>query len=543
MEKLKDIVKAIPNERKALYALLMIVALTGIIRIGLLGVPFQRDEGEYAYAGQLILQGVPPYQEVFNMKLPGIYAAYAFFMAIFGESYQGVHLALLVLNAITIVLVYFLAKQILLNQACALISAASFAVLSLGQRVEGIYANSEHFVIVFATGGLLLMLRGLVTERLVKLFLAGLLLGLGFLMKQHGIAFIALALVYIAYDSLRRSPILWRELILQSLSLIGGVLTVVMTLCIIMLWDGVFSSFWFWTVDYASAYISQTSADMIWPNFIFSFKRIVSSAPLLWVLVGLGFFALFTKRLSNRNKVFLWMYALFSVLSICPGFYFRPHYFVLLLPWAALFLSVAIYVFMGWLSRLSSKTVQNIVLIFLMFICLFQSIYKQRDYLFQMNGFQISRSTYSLHPFHESLEIAEFIKKHTDPDDRIAIFGSEPQIFFYSQRRSASSYIYMYPLMEKHDFALTMQRDYIKDIESANPKYLVYVNVPPSWFNGVEVSYPEFFQWLNGYINKGDKKLVGLIELFDEKSLYYWGQDVKLNSSSPYWVAIFERKT
>ena len=46
------------------------------IRIRLLGIPLERDEGEYAYAGQLMLQGIPPYKLAYNMKLPGIYAAY-----------------------------------------------------------------------------------------------------------------------------------------------------------------------------------------------------------------------------------------------------------------------------------------------------------------------------------------------------------------------------------------------------------------------------------------------------------------------------------
>jgi hypothetical protein len=76
--------------------------------------------------------------------------------------------------------------------------------------------------------------------------------------------------------------------------------------------------------------------------------------------------------------------------------------------------------------------------------------------------YQVSRSIYGLSPFYESLKIADFIKKNTNPEDRIAILGSEPQIFFW---RSASSYIYMYPLMENHDFIFQMQKDFINDIK------------------------------------------------------------------------------
>jgi hypothetical protein len=57
-----------------------------IFRVRLRDVPLERDEGEYAYVGQLILQGVPPNKEAYDMKLPGTYAAYAAIMAVSSSS-------------------------------------------------------------------------------------------------------------------------------------------------------------------------------------------------------------------------------------------------------------------------------------------------------------------------------------------------------------------------------------------------------------------------------------------------------------------------
>ena len=58
--------------RVAWWTLAVIVfGVTVAIRIRLLGIPLERDEGEYAYAGQLILQGIPPYKLAYNMKFPG----------------------------------------------------------------------------------------------------------------------------------------------------------------------------------------------------------------------------------------------------------------------------------------------------------------------------------------------------------------------------------------------------------------------------------------------------------------------------------------
>ena len=52
-------------------ALTAIVAFLVYVRIRLCTVPLERDEGEYAYMGQMLLQGIMPFREAFNMKLPG----------------------------------------------------------------------------------------------------------------------------------------------------------------------------------------------------------------------------------------------------------------------------------------------------------------------------------------------------------------------------------------------------------------------------------------------------------------------------------------
>src|ERR1051326_3081130 len=75
------------------------ILLVFAIRARLRQMPLERDEGEYAYAGQLILHGVPPYKDAYNMKLPGTYAAYALIMAVFGQSASGIHIGVAVINA------------------------------------------------------------------------------------------------------------------------------------------------------------------------------------------------------------------------------------------------------------------------------------------------------------------------------------------------------------------------------------------------------------------------------------------------------------
>src|SRR5512147_1059478 len=90
-------------------ALLFVLA----VRVRLRDMPLERDEGEYAYAGQLLLQGVPPYKEAFNMKLPGTYAAYALIMALFGQTAGGIHLGVSLVNLASISLTFLLGRRLL----------------------------------------------------------------------------------------------------------------------------------------------------------------------------------------------------------------------------------------------------------------------------------------------------------------------------------------------------------------------------------------------------------------------------------------------
>jgi len=41
-------------------ALAVIIIFVAAIRIRLLQIPLERDEGEFAFMGQLLLQGIPP---------------------------------------------------------------------------------------------------------------------------------------------------------------------------------------------------------------------------------------------------------------------------------------------------------------------------------------------------------------------------------------------------------------------------------------------------------------------------------------------------
>ena len=518
-----------------IFILLLAIAL----RVHLLDVPLERDEGEYAYAGQLILQGFLPYTKVYNMKMPGIYGAYALVMAILGQTLTGIHLGLMMVNLATIIFIFLLGKQ-LVDRTTGVVAAVSFAVLSVGQSVQGVFANAEHFVILPAVAGMLILLRATDSRRPLPLFLSGLLFGLASLMKQHGAAFIAFALVYLIYQGRRTQPASLKPVFTNIFVLQAGAALPFTLMCLFFFASGIFDKFWFWTFTYAREYVSLLSPAQGWGNFLHNFSAIVSSAPLLWVLAGWGLLALFIDPKARARLFFAGTLVIFSFLAITPGFYFREHYFVLLLPAISLLIGFGLSS-MGRLLANVSQSAAKLVPVAIILAALGSTVYQQRLFLFGVDPVIASRLTYGKNPFPESLKIAQYLKERTSSEDAIAVVGSEPQIYFYAHRRAATGYIYTYPLMEPHPYAERMQEEMIREIEASRPAYLVFADIETSWLLRPE-SPRLIFDWFLRYSSEF-YDCVGVIDIISHNlTEYYWDEAAKGYQPSSPSVYVYKRK-
>src|SRR5581483_6288816 len=208
------------NSRVPFYVLALIVLVFAIVRVRTMNIPLERDEGEYAYAGQLLLQGIPPYKLAFNMKLPGTYLAYALIMAVFGQTGAGIHAGLLVVNSVSIILVFLLTRR-LLDSLAALVASASYAILSAGPSVLGFAGHATHFLVLAGLAGILLLLRAMEKRRAWELVLSGVLLGLAFLMKQPGLFLIFFGFLYLVKTQFS-DRVGWRTLFLQCSAFLAG---------------------------------------------------------------------------------------------------------------------------------------------------------------------------------------------------------------------------------------------------------------------------------------------------------------------------------
>src|SRR5579859_652974 len=237
---------------------LLVLLLAGYVRYRLLDMPLERDEGEYAYAGQLLLQGIPPYELAWNMKLPGTYFAYALGMAAFGQTPAGIHATLIVVNSLTIIFVFLLGRR-LFGPLAGIAACATFGILSVSPAVLGMAAHANHFVILFAAPATLLLWKGEEFYRWYVFFFSGMFYGLAFLMKQPGICFCLFAVLFVIWSAVQNRAIFSSVFLRKMCFLIlGMVLPLALTYKGLEL-AGVLDKFRFWTFTYAASYATEMS--------------------------------------------------------------------------------------------------------------------------------------------------------------------------------------------------------------------------------------------------------------------------------------------
>jgi hypothetical protein len=522
------------------FVLTIIILFTAAIRIRLLQIPLERDEGEFAYMGQLMLQGIPPYLMAYVQKLPGIYAIYALMMAIFGQTISGIHLGLLIANCIGIIVLFLLTRRLFDNIA-AIIAALCYALLSVSPSVLGTSAHATQFIVPFALGGTILLLKAMDSKKYLMLLMSGLLYGFAFTVKQHAIFFIAFALIYFTVQIIFLRPIDGKRLVVgNSLLAIGSALPFLL-ICAVLYYAGVFPNFWFWTFKYAGQYVSIVTVSAALENFMTNIIHIIDFWILLWIVAGIGITTIFWNDKSRRNGYFLLCFFFFSFLTICPGFYFRDHYFITLLPAVAMLAGVAATASIQWLHEKKIAPIIRIIPVFVIATAIIYPVVKLGDFFFKATPVEACRLMYGLNPFPESIEIGEYIKNHSTQDDRIVIIGSEPQIYFYADRKAATGYIYTYRLMRAHKYASKMQLDMIKEIEASRPQYAVLVTVPASWVRKPE-SDTTIIKWSETYFNQ-NYTTVGLIDAVSENAYkVYWDEEAGRNKPlSTYSVFVMKR--
>jgi hypothetical protein len=517
--------------RWAMAALAIAVLLVIVVRERLLQMPLERDEGEYAYAGQLLLEGIPPYKLAYNMKLPGAYASYAAIMAVFGETTAGIHFGFLLVNLATLALLFLVARR-LLDLLHAVVACVCYALLSMSSGVMGLEAHATHLVVLAALGGLLLLLQARESGRLWGFGWSGIVFGLSFVCKQPGLVFGLCGATVLARDLAVCAPAQRGARLKNLIFFCAGLALPFLLTCLLIAWAGTFGRFWFWTFEYARLHARILTWQM-GRGDLAAFNEQAGALRWSWVAAAAGLICLLSDKARNEARFVIGCLLGFSLIGFSASFYFFPHYFIMVLPAVSLLIALAA-------RRAASVMGEAIPAVCVALACA-AFIFAQRALWFEETPEAASHTLCGANPFPEAVQIAKYIRDHSTAGDTIAIMGSEPEICFYAHRHSASGYIYMYDLMQSHQYAAAMQREMMGQIEAAKPAFLLLVNVGLSW--GVtKESDMAIMDWAVAYGGKY-YNVAGKVWMLPDRTEYVWGREAATRTfDTPMRVTILQRK-
>lgn len=514
------------------------------LRLPALHIPMERDEGEYATIGLGMLHGIPPYLDGYTMKFPGGAAMYALAFAILGPSAHSIHLALMIVNALTLLLIGFLGRR-LAGPSAGWFAAAAFGTLTIGLGVYGLWLSAEHFVAFYLVAGALILtphpeISSDRTTDWKRVAGGSLLLGLAILCKHHAFlpAFAWLVGVLWPSREMRSTHSLKRQFACIGIGFLGLVLPLLLTAAL-MTGFGLFKVFWFWTILYASRYASSVSISLGWEHFKLGAIPVFTDAPFLWIMAFAGWiWLLFHPSISVARRPLL-LAGPASLAAAATGLMFRGQYFIIATPFAALLAGIAWH---ETRSRLPAHAWIRRAILTVVIVTAFMVLLEPVLRPFYQTPDQTIRFVYGMNPFPEYTKVAQRLARLTSPEERIAVLGSEPSLYFLADRRPAHPYLCVYEMMKPHPYAATMQQEIMRLLEKSPPRAVVLIHIPTSW--GITPrSDRTLLHWIRDWL-PSHYTLDAVVDLVSEnKSIFVSGTDVEqYQMQSPYSIRIYVRK-
>jgi hypothetical protein len=445
-------------KQKVLF-IAIIILLTTAIRVPLLSIPFERDEGAYAYIAWRLGYHELPYRDWIDQKPPGIYLVYRLALSLPLEPIRSVHAAGMLFSAASACALFFLARRFL-SVPLAGCAAVMFAILSADPRVEGTAANTELFM----------LLPLILSQRIPLMLLSGVLTGIAVGFKQvAGVNWFFLVAMYPVFAA--EGNRLRGTLAFAAWSAVGAA-SVWGLLAIYFFFQHGLGDFIYNVFTQNLGYIRTKPWAPSRELCLRTLASLFHTQALVWALAAAGMVAL---GMSGRTKwlLFLAGWLVTSLIGVsASGFYF-PHYFQQLLPvisLAGVLGAEAVCAARFWrqVPAWGRKAVLGATLIILPAITIY-------PFLFTYTPAEAVRNIYPDNYFAEMPEISRRIVQLTKPDDRVFIFGAEPEVLFYAQRVSATRYIYLFTLYGPYRNARERQITVAEEIVHARPTAALYL--------------------------------------------------------------------
>lgn len=486
------------------------MAITLLVRGPLLSVPFERDEGEYAYIGWRLGHGELPYRDWVDQKPPAIFWIYRMALMLPGDSVVAVHLFAALWSAVSAWALYLLARR-LMSSSWAVVPAGLFAILSAHPIGEGTAANTEIFMLLPMILAVWIFLRCADPPRnktndpaapdrqssgaVPQMLACGALIGVATAFKQVAALnwplLVCLSPFLISTGTRPR----WRTTVKFTLWSGTGAAFVWLLIAGYFFLRGGFSDLLYNVLTHNLEYIHATPWSERMKLCAETLTRLSRVQAIAWGFAALGIVA--AARQPSRSSLLLlvgWLAASFGGVS-ASGYYF-PHYFQQLLPAIALASGFGAQAVARGLARkgISKYACGAVVAALLALLPLATWLPFAR-----MAPRAAARRIFPFNIFAEMPQIGGYIAQNTKPDDRVFVFGAEAEILFYAKRVSATRYIFLFPLYGPYRNAREKQQTTAQEVAKNAPAIVAYFPNGLFYKAGTE----QFFsQWTESFLRE-----------------------------------------
>ncbi|MEJ0090541.1 MAG: glycosyltransferase family 39 protein [Limisphaerales bacterium] len=483
-----NITTILPKIRNRWLAILGLLLFFIVLRWNSFNAPLIRDEGEYAYGAQLLMQGVAPYEHAFIQKPPMVIYSYALSHLLLPQFFWAPRLLAALFAALATILLGYIAR-LEFGKGFAWPAMWLVTPMILLPQIEEFIANTEMFMLLPLMAMVALYVHSRHCGQKLKYWFAAGFMGVTTVCYKYT-ALPVLAFVYIfwlieLWQGSRKLNILWRFCLTTA---IGALLAVALELGYFLIHDGG-AHLWECTVQFNRYYliIGGFSLDTF-------FRRLESFGPT-W---GIMFLLPLASFLKPPPRLGFWL-GIFLCSLIATGASPYAHYYITLMPFWALLCAISINALALRVTQLFTPISQWARCLFTG-LCVGLLVQPDIHSLTQYPG-QFFRKKYAIFPFTDAKIVAERLAELSSPDDFVFVGGSEPQILVYAQRFSPTRYITTYSLMLPTPIAHAYQLAAIQDLEKFPPAWIVMVRVGNSWVQTKD-SPPDFSTFLQNQLDQ-----------------------------------------
>lgn len=479
---MKKSLSQIFDKRPWILFLASILIIFSLLRIPSVSEPaWYGDESIYRVIGMALNHGRILYKEIWDNKPPLLYIIYAI---VNGDLYM-VRLLSLISGLFSVVVFFFIAKNLFKRKAAIYFSTSFFAIILGTPYLEGNIANAENFIMLPVLLAFYLILTGS-GNRKRQYVIPGILLSIAFLTKIVAVFDLAAVVCFLTFIRFFEHVSLNKRLLKKEVKKLTSILREEALLIVAFVIPIIIVAFYFLLIgafpDFWSSAFSQNVGYVGYGN-----NFLLPMGLLLFKLFLLIFSLLiiFRYRVSlGKTLCFILIWFSFSMFSAF--FPSRPytHYLLVLLPSFSLLLGVVLEY---------PKLRKVIVLLLVAVVVLVKlnfSPYKNilgyyGNYFSFLSGGSVENYQKFFDPgTHRNYELARFVNIKTTPNENIFVWSDGAEIYALSGKLPPGRYTVAYHI------SLTAEaiEETRKAIDAASPKYIIKVK-----------SSPEVGEFLNNY--------------------------------------------